>query len=275
MGLAALAFAACGGGGDGGGTAAGSPAAGVSATPAAALSPTATAILGPATIGPVVCEGGSIRDARRRWELALSDPPCLLARAGDGVPSTVVVSAGGRGATASLQPGGPAYRLPADFSPYTAGRCAPGASFRLEMAVTAQGEAAPGLRLVFECPPGEAQAGAGGSAVCGPPPANLETSSLARTRGPAGEYCLAWTDEYQDELGFRVEISYDGGGLVFAYLLPPGTTSMRVPDEAAPRLDESAARCLERKDSAVSVVVLRAGGERTAGSSATVVECGQ
>lgn len=89
--------------------------------------------------------------------------------------------------------------------------------------------------------------------------------------GP-GDMCVSWRQYHTEaEAGYRLELTYPRPSLVFAFLLAASQQDVLVPHDAAPRLDESPARCLARRDFAIAVYSLP--GDVMVSSGMVVSEC--
>ena len=237
------------------------------ATLSATLSPPGSSEHSSPTAEPGSCATAVARDDKGWLLLALGDPSCVtVAPEASASQITVAVESDGEPLFSSSGDRASTVVLPDTAGPYGPSGCPPGKNFELTAQAATAGTVSSEARVLLACgphPPTEA---------CGEP-TGLRGPGDIGVSGTEDNVCLFWLDPSDDETSFRVEVTYPRGGLVFAYLVPGNTTVFRLPAEAAPRLSESPARCLTRKDVDVRVYAVAPGFERLAGISATVAEC--
>ena len=102
-------------------------------------------------------------------------------------------------------------------------------------------------------------------------PAGLR-GKLGYVRNP--EFCIAWLDEFSDELGFRITLRYLGSQEEFVYQVGPDVHDFFFPASDWPDA-LSATPCascsIRRKDFSVLVQALLPTGEITMGGFATII----
>ena len=105
-----------------------------------------------------------------------------------------------------------------------------------------------------------------------PMPPHVTVPAKGVEQGDATKgFCVAWANDYPDELGFRVAVAYEGGE-VFTHPVAPDEHDFVFPAEEAPVL--TGPQCTSRRSFTITVVVVRPGSEEPVGATAAVAECG-
>ena len=103
-----------------------------------------------------------------------------------------------------------------------------------------------------------------------PPHVNVPPNGAAQGDATKG-FCIVWSNDFPDELGFRVQVRYGGRGETFSHTVGPDEHDFVFPPEEAPV--HKGPQCDDRKDWTVTVYVVRPGGETPIGGGATASEC--
>lgn len=86
-------------------------------------------------------------------------------------------------------------------------------------------------------------------------------------------FCIVWVDEFQDEAGFLVTISYPNSKETFVFEAKPNITQTLIPQGYSPTSELSREDCLKRQVFSASVVSLTDTGNIEIGSTAGQGEC--
>ncbi len=93
--------------------------------------------------------------------------------------------------------------------------------------------------------------------------------------GDAGEFCIVWQDEFEDETGFRVTLNYGNGAEMFVYETGPDSTSFFPPSaDSPPGSDADLDTCVARSRRFVFVQALFPGGVIPVRGGEMEAECG-
>lgn len=211
------------------------------------------------------CAQTSPRDHARRFFASFGDPICLSLKGDSGGTSfTLRLTAGGQANVEELPSDTDFAVVPDRLSVYGRQGCEydPRASLRI---TAAQVGSPLGFEAVVNCSVETDAAECAGIWFA---------SDVVVGTGATGQTCIAWSASESDPRTFRVELTYPLIGRVFVFLVPHGTTVIRVPDEAAPLLGQSTERCRDRKDYQVVIFDVREDNlDAVVGSNSVTSEC--
>lgn len=102
-------------------------------------------------------------------------------------------------------------------------------------------------------------------------PINLEETKINAIGSP---FCIVWLDEFDDEQGFQIHLTYFHSGERFIFEVKPNITQLVIPENQAPRLTESLEQCMSRNSFMIEVVAYWPDKESSVGSFGMDIECG-
>ena len=100
---------------------------------------------------------------------------------------------------------------------------------------------------------------------------NVARLAASDGSGYSATRCIVWEDRFDDETGFRIELTYEGSGEKFTYMAPANTIELIPPAGDVDGLGEIRPPNWPRKDYSVQVWAIRPAGETMVGSMSVQV----
>jgi hypothetical protein len=89
-------------------------------------------------------------------------------------------------------------------------------------------------------------------------------------------FCIYWSDSFMDETGFELILEYshiDNIYEIFVFQTRADVTSLKIPEQYAPRIEESREQCLKRKSFVLKLYVMHEGKKNYITELAHVSQC--
>jgi hypothetical protein len=89
-------------------------------------------------------------------------------------------------------------------------------------------------------------------------------------------FCIYWSDSFMDKTGFELILEYshiDNIYEIFVFQTSADVTSLKIPEQYAPRIEESREQCLKRKSFVLKLYVMHEGKKNYITELAHVSQC--